>query len=85
MEISVIGGGHGCYAAAAELSDKGHNVRLWRQNKQALKTIIASGKIKLTDYQGTREVRIARPTTELREAIAGAIIVGNDEFSNSGS
>ncbi len=75
MEISVIGGGHGCYAAAAELSDKGHNVRLWRQNKQALKTIIASGKIKLTDYQGTREVRIARPTTELREAIAGAELI----------
>ena len=27
MRIGVIGGGHGCYAAAADLVEKGHRVR----------------------------------------------------------
>ena len=26
MKIAVLGGGHGCYAAAADLSDAGHEV-----------------------------------------------------------
>lgn len=29
MEIAVLGGGHGCYAAAADLSEKGHHIRFW--------------------------------------------------------
>ena len=29
MEIAVLGGGHGCYAAAADLSEKGHHTRFW--------------------------------------------------------
>ncbi len=29
MKIAVLGGGHGCYAAAADLRDVGHEVRLY--------------------------------------------------------
>ncbi len=75
MEIAVIGGGHGCYAAAAEFADKGHTVRLWRQNADALKPVLDGGKIKLTDHLGTRDVTIARPTPDLKEAVAGAELV----------
>lgn len=75
MEIAVIGGGHGCYAAAAEFADKGHSVRLWRKNGDALKPVLDSGEIKLTDYQGTRDVPVSLPTTHLKEAISGAELV----------
>lgn len=36
MRIAVLGGGHGCYAAAADLSEQGHEVRLWRRDAAAL-------------------------------------------------
>ena len=36
MKIAVLGGGHGCYAAAADLSEAGHEVRLWRRDAAAL-------------------------------------------------
>ena len=58
MEIAVIGGGHGCYAAAASLTENGHNVRLWRRNSEALKKIQHNNLIKLTDYKGTRSIKI---------------------------
>ena len=36
MKIAVLGGGHGCYAAVADLSEAGHEVRLWRRDAAAL-------------------------------------------------
>ncbi|HZD19685.1 MAG TPA: glycerol-3-phosphate dehydrogenase, partial [Burkholderiales bacterium] len=36
MRIAVIGGGNGAYAAAADLTERGHEERLWRRNAQAL-------------------------------------------------
>ena len=75
LEIAVIGGGHGCYAAAAHLSEQNHAVRLWRRDAAAFGPVRDSGKIKLTDADGTREVALACPTTELAEAIRGAELV----------
>jgi opine dehydrogenase len=72
MEVAVLGGGHGCYAAAAELSELGHNVRFWRRDASAFGPVLESGCITLRDYKGTRDVRIARPTTSLAEAIKSA-------------
>ena len=39
MKIAILGGGHGCYAAAADLSEQGHEVRLWRRDVAALKPV----------------------------------------------
>jgi len=75
MEIAVIGGGHGCYAAAAEFADKGHSVRLWRKNGEAFKPVLDKGTITLTDHQGTRDVSVQLPTTDLKEALSGAELV----------
>ena len=75
MDIAVIGGGHGCYAAASEFADKGHAVRLWRQNADAFRSVLENRKLKLTDHLGTRDVAIHLPTLDLREAIAGAELV----------
>ena len=45
MKIAVLGGGHGCYAAAADLSEAGHDVRLWRRDAAALAPLIEAGSI----------------------------------------
>ena len=75
MEIAVIGGGHGCYAAAASLTENGHNVRLWRRNSEALKKIQHNNLIKLTDYKGTRSVKINKISSDLVEVMKGAKLV----------
>ena len=59
MKIAVLGGGHGCYAAAADLAEAGHDVRLWRRDAAALAPLCASGSIVLKDARGSREVPIA--------------------------
>ncbi len=71
MEIAVIGGGHGCYAAAAELSEKGHRVRLWRRDAEQLAPVRDAG-IELKDFQGVRDVPIHLVTGDLAEAMRGA-------------
>jgi len=75
MKISILGGGHGCYAAAADLSEAGHEVRLWRRDAQALQPVIATGAIVLKDSDGSREVRIARATTDIGEALKDAQLI----------
>jgi len=35
MEIALLGGGHGCYAAAAEMSEKGHTVRFGGETQRS--------------------------------------------------
>jgi opine dehydrogenase len=75
MKIAILGGGHGCYAAAADLSEAGHEVRLWRRDAQALKAVISTGAIVLKDADGAREVRIARATADIAEALRGAQLV----------
>lgn len=75
MKIAILGGGHGCYAAAADLSELGHEVRLWRRDAAALQPVIAAGSIVLKDSDGAREVRIARATADIGEALRGAQLV----------
>src|SRR5258708_12500495 len=58
MKIAVLGGGHGAYAAAADLSEQGHEVRLWRRDANAFAPVLASSSITLTDERGTRPVKI---------------------------
>jgi len=53
MRIAVLGGGHGAYAAAADLAEQGHEVRHWRRNGAALSPLI-----KLVDERGTRDVPV---------------------------
>lgn len=75
MKIAVLGGGHGCYAAAADLSEAGHEVRLWRRDATALKSLQDSGTIVLKDAAGTREVAIAGACTDIGQALHGAELI----------
>lgn len=60
MRISVIGGGHGCYAAAAELAERGHEVRWWRRDAHAFQGLRDAGALRVTDYRGTRHVPLGK-------------------------
>lgn len=75
MEIAVLGGGNGGYAAAAELAEKGHRVRLWRRDAAALAPVLECGSISLIDGKGEREVAIPTSTASLQEAISGAALI----------
>lgn len=69
MKIAVLGGGHGAYAAAADLAEQGHEVRLWRRNAAAL-----SATITLLDERGTRPVKV-NALKEIGEALSGAELI----------
>ncbi|RPH64074.1 MAG: glycerol-3-phosphate dehydrogenase [Burkholderiales bacterium] len=83
MRIAVLGGGHGCYAAAADLSGQGHEVRLWRRDAAALAPVIEARHIVLRDYRGRREVPLALATADIGTAARDAelILVPTPAFS----
>jgi opine dehydrogenase len=72
MKIAVIGGGNGAYAAAADLTQKGHEVRLWRRNAEALR---ASKSLVLKDAEGERTVTIASVSPDIADAVRGAELI----------
>ena len=75
MRIAVLGGGHGAYAAAADLSEQGHEVRLWRRDAAALQPVQERGSITLVDGAGSRQVHIAVATPDAQEAVSGAELI----------
>jgi len=75
MRIAILGGGHGCYAAAADLAEAGHAVRLWRRDAAALAPLVASGSIVLKDAQGAREVSIAGASADMGSVVQGAELI----------
>ena len=78
MNISVIGGGHGCYAAAIELAEKGHSVRLWRRDSAALEKLQGLGHLLVRDFRGERRLSLGQVgdaltlTADLAQAVADA-------------
>ena len=72
MKIAVIGGGNGAYAAAADLTRQGHEVRLWRRNAEAL---AASKTIVLKDSEGERPVTVASVSPDIGTALRGAELI----------
>jgi opine dehydrogenase len=74
MKIAVLGGGHGCYAAAADLSDAGHEVRLWRRDAAALAPVQRGG-IRIKDQKGPRDVRIALASGDIGAVLRRAELV----------
>lgn len=75
MKITVLGGGHGSYAAAAALSDQGNEVHFWRRDVSAFAELLQSKTLTLLDEQGEREVGIAHVGTDLAAAVSAARLV----------
>ena len=72
MKIAVLGGGHGCYAAAADLTEQGHEVRLWRRDAAQLAAIDQQNGIWLIDSSGRRLLKPALCTGDIGAAVRGA-------------
>lgn len=70
MRVAVLGGGHGCYAAAAEMSELGHETWFWRRDPVAFEPVLTMKSIHVRDFRGQRDVSIQHPTTSLEEAIS---------------
>jgi opine dehydrogenase len=75
MKIAVLGGGNGAYAAAADLSEQGFEVRLWRRDAQALQVAKLAGSIRLKDIRGERDVKVALFTTNIAAALKNAELI----------
>jgi opine dehydrogenase len=75
LKIAVIGGGHGAYAAAADLSEAGHEIRHWRRDASAFGPLLETSTIDIKDQNGERPVAIHLVTTDLGEAVSGASLV----------
>lgn len=65
MKIAILGGGNGCYAAAADLAEQGHRVRLWRRDSEALTPLLEDPTLTLKDYRGERRVRLERVSDDI--------------------
>ncbi len=75
MRIAVLGGGNGSYAAAADLSEQGHEVRFWRRDAGAFRATLDAQSIDLKDFKGQRRVRLALATIDLAEAVTDAALI----------
>ena len=75
MRITVLGGGHGSYAAAADLSLEGHAVTLWRRNAVTLEPLRAMRSITVRDATGERIALLAAVTHDLGSAVADAELI----------
>ncbi|MEC7489302.1 MAG: NAD/NADP octopine/nopaline dehydrogenase family protein [Pseudomonadota bacterium] len=75
MEIAVMGGGHGCYAAASEAAEAGHNVRFWRRDVDGFRAVLEKGAITINDHRGRRDIPVALATTDVAEAMEGADLI----------
>jgi len=75
MEIAVIGGGNGSYAAAVDLTENGHHIRLWRRDKDAFQAVLDNQAIHVKDHNGSRTVSIKLVSTDLKEVVKGAELI----------
>jgi len=75
LNIAVLGGGNGGFATAADLALAGHIVRLWSRSAQALGPLADDPTITLAAEGRRGKTRLARATTELKEAVVGADVV----------
>ena len=73
MNVAVLGGSHGAYATAADLTLANHRIRLWRRNKDDLSALAAGITLQADGRQGV--AKLDRATADLREAVDGADVV----------
>jgi opine dehydrogenase len=71
LRVAVLGGGAGGLSCAVELTQRGHQVRLWNRNPATVAPF-AAGVIGYDGVLGSGSVTVARVTSDLAEALAGA-------------
>src|SRR5215510_6905079 len=90
VNVAVLGASHGGFTTAADLTLAGHTVRLWARSARALGPLASNPTIALAAEGRSGPARLAKATTDLGEALAGAEIViaaipatGHDELAKS--
>jgi opine dehydrogenase len=75
MNIAILGGGNGSYAAAADLAEQGHCIRLWRRDRQALQPLLSEHRLVLKDYRGERPVQLDAVSHDIGEIVRSAELI----------
>jgi opine dehydrogenase len=76
MRIAVLGGGNGSFAAAGDFTLAGHDVRLWRRDREAVAAHNAAGGfIVVKDFRGRHEAKPALVTDDITAAVRGAELI----------
>jgi opine dehydrogenase len=75
VNVTILGGGNGAYATAADLALAGHRVRLWRRSAAELAAVQKTGTITLAAGDRQGEARLDRVTGDPGEALEGAEVV----------
>ena len=76
MDIAVLGGGNGSYAAAVDMTSQGHNVRLWRRDAAAANELRRRGNhLVMKDFAGSHDIRLAMVSGDIGDAIDGAELI----------
>ena len=76
MRIAVLGGGNGSFAAAGDFALAGHDVRLWRRDREAVEAHrAAGGVIAIKDFRGRHEARPRLITNDIGEAVHRAELI----------
>jgi opine dehydrogenase len=75
LTIAVVGGGHGGYATAGDLAERGHRVRLWRRNASELELLAKEGGLTLLDSQGERRIWLDGVSGDVAEVVRDANLV----------
>ena len=72
VRIAILGGGNGGYAAAADLSDQGHEVRFWRRDATGFAPVLEAQGLHLLDAAGSRFVKLALASSDIGRVLRGA-------------
>jgi opine dehydrogenase len=76
MRIAVLGGGNGSLAAAGDFALAGHEVRLWRRDRDAVAAQRAAGnRMVVKDFRGRHEIALALVTNDMAEAVRNAELI----------
>lgn len=70
--VAVLGAGNGGLAATADLSLRGHGVRLFNRSRHVLEAIERRGGIRVQGSLGEHTVKPQETTTDIAKAIEGA-------------
>jgi len=76
VKIAVLGGGNGSLAAAADLTELGHEVRLWRRDNAAIQALKnRGGALTLKDFNGQREISLSLVSSNIQQAVHDAALI----------
>src|SRR5271156_4463190 len=76
MRIAVLGGGNGSFAAAGDLALAGHEIRLWRRDREAVAAHRAAGSlIVVKDFRGRHDAKLHLVTDDIAAAVHDAELI----------